>query len=110
MMRGHKLHRKLLLFDMPEVPEVPTEQRGRSAELIEKRNDRMLHRYVFYVRKFPLHRLEAHAKQLSEEFDLSETRVSELILEHQGEAMRIRQDWPGEAALRKRWPWMVWQS
>ncbi len=108
--RGHAIYRAMQLWEVPEPQEVAGEpdRPGRSAELHEARNERLWHRFVYWTRTHPQYQYEAHLKQLSAEFDLSEVTIGELIQDNRYEIARVRKDFPSTEELRARWWWMVW--
>lgn len=109
--RGGKISKELLLFDLPDTggDAAAPERKGRDAALIERRNERLFHRYVYHRLDNPKWAHEYLVEQIAEEFDLSTSTVGQLIEANAGELVRIRREFPTVKELRDKWPWMVWK-
>jgi len=93
------------------------ENRGRSKELIAKRNECLLDRYYYYSNfSIPLQgkiegKLDYHSilKLLQEEFFINgEFTIPQLIESCYDVLIEIRNKRPGKSYFKNRWPHMIW--
>jgi hypothetical protein len=105
-MRGQNLLFNNLL--QPEtLPQEKNSDKGRSKELISKRDTRLLYRYYYYA--------QIHRKQygdiitlLSDQFDLSEMRVIVCLSDKHLDLKRIFTEKPSLKFLKDAYPWLSW--
>jgi superfamily II RNA helicase len=100
----------LTLFkDVFEAPAKPVEvkRKGRSADLIEQRNELLVTRYYYYG-KFTDKRYSTILMQLSAEFHLSMVTIPETITENFHLLEKLRQSDFEPSDFKKRWPHLVW--
>lgn len=106
-MRGSTTFQSLF-NDLPPIAD-RQEGKGRSAELNAKRDELVLCRYLFYGHHTP-YRYELILCKLSEEFFLSERRITDIIAEHSVSLHRLRQNFPTLGYLRNSYPHLVWRA
>ncbi len=82
-------------------------QRGRDRDLITQRNEKLLHRYLFYG-LYTDKRRPVVLKQLTLEFDLTEERINRLISEMFDELQMLRNDPPSIKKLAEKYPFFNW--
>jgi hypothetical protein len=106
MLRGHRTA-YLSLFDEPETRAIPTpERRGRSEELINKRNELILHRHYYYI-KIMSRQYGVTLKALEEEFFLSQRTITD-IFQQSVLLKELNQMKPGVKYFKEKYPFMVW--
>lgn len=104
MPRGGKQYKELLLFEEPaSLESEAAAYRGRNPELIERRNEHLLTRLVYFGKEHPEWKYEAIVAQLAAEFYLSESTVGQIIEANGAVTVRIRREWPGIPALKKKY-------
>ena len=89
---------------MSEVTASTVVRKGRSAELLERRNEHILYRYYFYL-KYDDKRSDVVLRLLSEQFYLAEATIHEIIHETAASdevLLRIKKEMPSEAQLRRK--------
>lgn len=86
-----------------------TTERGRSLELLRRRNERLVDR-LYYYRFLKKLRDEDYYALLEQQFDLSISTIGQIIvLDEWTTHMRVlMRDKTTERDLRKKWDWMVW--
>ncbi|MBS1783171.1 MAG: hypothetical protein JSS78_08895 [Bacteroidetes bacterium] len=107
-MRGAHFH-QTLLFD--EFPVAATDEirLGRSAVLIDRRNDKIAYRYYYIMYLLGIKSWDAIIEQLVDEFDLSSAQIVKIITLFLPARIReIINQKPRVKELRKLYPYMVW--
>lgn len=94
-----------VLFPDPE--ENTSSGRGRSAELIEQRDRKMVARFYFYIRIKGL-AFEVTIRQLVREFDLSERRIIDLLTEKADLVSQYVNQEPAISSLKEEYPFLRW--
>ena len=105
-MRGVQLF--VNLFNETETLPACRQSKGRSGELDARRNELLLHRFYYYG-KHTAWRYERILEQLSNEFFITERRIQDIIQEQQEQLRELRQEAPQPAAMRQRWPHLMWR-
>lgn len=105
-MRGSTLF--LELFDAETLPQ--KQRKGRSPELIEKRNELLIHRYVFYRTLTVRLSYEYIISRLSEELHLSTYTIPQIIEDNQGKIVALRRQEPSRQYFQKKYPHFVWDA
>ena len=82
--------------------------KGRSADLIEKRNDLVIHRYVFLCEIKPRLSYEQVITMLSDELFLSIVTIPEIISDNRGKIQVLRKQVPTRNYYSKKYPHIVW--
>jgi hypothetical protein len=100
--RGSKIHQTL--FGPEEEPEVSEDQRGRDPELLEQRNDHLLHRYVWYGTIRPTDYPWVIAR-LRGDFYLTESTIGQIIAANTDKLRVIRKENLSLKQLREKFPW-----
>ncbi|MFT3750950.1 MAG: hypothetical protein QM768_21735 [Agriterribacter sp.] len=98
------------IFTDTDTLPAPKQRKGRSADLIEKRNDLLIHRYVFYCALKPRLSYEFVIEKLAEETFLSPVTIPELIAENRGKIHALRQQEPTKSYFQKKYPHFVWEA
>jgi hypothetical protein len=101
---GKRLHRTL--FGIEEVEDEVEQEQGRSAELIETRNERLLYRYTWYSLPGKLDR-DYILEQLKVEFELRPFTIGKIINENIDKIMRMKKEWNLKKVM-ERYYWMKW--
>lgn len=96
------------LFTETETLPAPKQRKGRSAELIEKRNELLVHRYVFYKTIKPTLSYEYIIERLSDELYLSRITIPELIMDQRGKIHVLLKQEPTRSYFQKKYPHFVW--
>lgn len=96
------------IFD--NVAPVAKARKGRSASLIEKRNDLLLHRYVFYAQQQPRLSYDFIINTLSEELYIAPITIVEIIADNRPSIQSIRKQEPTRAYFAKKFPCWVWDA
>jgi len=102
--RGNKQYETLFGIE-EDVREQVT--RGRDPELIERRNDHMLYRFVWYGSD----RRNAYAwivEQLSKEFYLTESTIGQIIEDSDVRLKQIRNENLNEKQIAAKFPFFKW--
>jgi hypothetical protein len=105
-MRGSSLFSDF--FDTETLPQ--KQRKGRSPELIEKRNDLLIHRYVFYSTLPNRLNYEYIITRLSEELHLSPITIPQIIEDNQGKIVALRRQEPSRQYFQKKYPYLVWDA
>lgn len=109
MGKGGNVYKELLLWEAEPAPEQSTVLvKGRNPELVERRNEKIAYRFVYWLKRHPQYRYEVHLAQLAQEFDLAEVTIGEIIQQTGDVIARIKKEWPAVKELKERWPWIVW--
>ncbi len=107
MLRGHRTYLSLFQNDSPaEVLAVP-EKRGRSEQLIIKRNELLIHRHYFY---YKIKGLQYHIglQALESEFFLTERTIVDIVQNNHGIIKELRNLAPEIHYFKKKYPFMAW--
>lgn len=106
--RGERVFRELMLFDMPEEPKSDERERGRSADKIAARNEHLLYRYCWYQADNS-RRHGWIVERLADEFYLTESTVGQII-EASGDNIRLvkRKMKAAPGVLKEKWGWFRW--
>lgn len=86
----------------------PAHRAGRSAGLIEKRNELIMYRYYFYGVHNGM-RWEEVSKILGREFFLSAVTVIKIIESHGEMSRRIIEEEPSIAKLKRKYDFLRWE-
>lgn len=105
--RGNHLYNEL--FPLDEAVTSTTQRRGRSEDQDAERNDRLIHRYLFYGFITGL-RYELLTKIISIEFTLSQRTVQNLLAENNAKLRKIRASLPTKKELERKWPFLNWDK
>jgi hypothetical protein len=106
MGKGGEIYKELK--DTKEDKPVNRDRKGRSPDLIDQRNEQIAHRFVYWLKRHPQYRYDAHLTQLAKEFNLSVVTVGEIIQKMPDSIKQIKKDFPPAKELKERWHWMVW--
>ncbi len=102
--RGKKFDNTL--FGIIEEPEISEDDlRGRDPELIRKRNEHLLYRYVYEYSKNPLSDYNWKVEMLSKDFYLSPSRIGQLIMANMDQIAAIKKENLHIRQVRRRFPW-----
>lgn len=82
-------------------------QKGRDKTLIINRNKKLCARFYYYSNLIGL-RFEKVIKILTEEFDLSESRIADLISENTMHLIDLEVSQITEKQLKKKYPFFSW--
>lgn len=85
----------------------PRLRKGRSRELIARRNECLITRYYFYA-KFKEKRYDKILEALSAEFFLSDYTIPEIITANYAQLKGLHKEQPPISVFAKKWPHMVW--
>ncbi|PQJ09516.1 hypothetical protein CJD36_019960 [Flavipsychrobacter stenotrophus] len=91
---------------VPDAPRKP----GRIMELAEARNRKLAARLFYYRHFFPLVKNEVVMKLMIQDFDLSPTRIKEVVDTLDVELGKLKAQRPDLEWFRERWPRMVWSE
>jgi hypothetical protein len=105
MRTGHTLFNELT--ETQEAPSGIKIRKGRSEELLAQRDDRLIHRYLYYLLYTEL-RQDVINQHLEEEFDLTGGRILTIIYTYASEIRKLRQNPPTILQLRSKYPHLVW--
>lgn len=92
--------------EVSEVPEAP-ERKGRSEDLLLKRNLLLVSRYYYYVR---LRGFQYHnaLKQLEKELFLTERTITNILMGERAFLNELKKHTSDVFVFRKKYPFMVW--
>lgn len=93
-------------FEQPETA-VKVRRKGRSQELNEQRNECLVSRYYYYG-KFTEKRYMVILEDLSREFFLSPTTISEVVNDNITILAKLKREQPVKQFFTKRWPHLTW--
>lgn len=83
--------------------------RGRSAVLIERRNEKICYRYYFKARHQRIRSYEQIIEELSAEFDLSTATLGKMVVTVLADRLKgVFQEQPSIRTLKARFPHLVW--
>ncbi|MBT0573843.1 hypothetical protein [Riemerella anatipestifer] len=82
--------------------------KGRNTELIRYRNEKLAARFYYYSYLLGL-KFSRCLEHLTPEFDLSESRICDLISEHTEYINRLEMQKTTITELKQVYPFMVWQ-
>lgn len=100
----------LVLFSnlLPEQePAQAGKRKGRSETLIEKRNELLLNRYIYYF-KFSELRYSSIIQRLSDEFFLSIVTIADILNDHANQVKELNKSDTSKSSYSKRWPHLTW--
>lgn len=106
----HQQRGTLTLFAnlLPEqAPAQPGKHKGRSAELIDKRNECLINRYVYYLKYSEL-RYSSILQRLSTEFFLSTVTIPDILADNADKVKELNKETPPKNSLSKLWPHLQW--
>lgn len=87
--------------------EEKTMRRGRSDNLLQQRNELILHRYYYFVVLKKRQYIDT-LHTLSEENFLSTTTLTRIIISQHEYLKEVHRNHPDERDLRGKYPWVVW--
>lgn len=87
----------------------PLQKKGRSTELILRRNEKLADRFYFYSVIGKL-QYETALSILSSEFDLAMFTISEIIPDNADYLRRLKMQEFTARDLQKKWPYLNWQN
>lgn len=107
--RGLSIYNALLFPESSPSEKPASPSIGRSPELINKRDEFLLHRFYFKTK------IERKAypdvfDELSEEVYLSKIQIQKIISAKIDDILRIKSSKPDIKDLRSRWPHINWES
>lgn len=102
MRNGHSLFTDQSIQEMQ-----PAARKGRNAGLLARRDDLLLHRYVYYAIHTDLRPEKVH-EQLQAEFHLTQRHFLAIIYARAADVRIIRQQAPTITQLRSRYPHLMW--
>ena len=95
----------------PQAAERQELRRGRSAALVERRNEKIAYRYYYKAYILGMRSWEEIIEHLGEEFDLGRATVVNIITQQiQPLIRRLMCAKPDVKELRKLYPYMVWRD
>lgn len=109
-LRGAHFHESLLLDTYPSLSR-PTEvvKRGRNAVFLERRNEKIAHRYYYKMYVLGIKSWEEVISQLANEFDLCPATLVNILTQLVHDFIReLLDEKPDVKELRKRYPYLVW--
>lgn len=83
--------------------------KGRSEEQHAERNERLIHRFLFYSKITGL-RYDVLTKIISIEFAICNRTVQNILTENNDRLRQIRADLPDKKELKQRWPFLIWEA
>jgi hypothetical protein len=95
------------IFVAEETPVLTVQRKGRSPELISKRNECLVSRYYF-LGKFTDNRYNKILDTLEDEFFISTVTIPEIITENYELLVELKQKQPNRDYFKKKWPHLVW--
>lgn len=105
-------------FFTEETPVIPIDRKkGRSPQLIEKRNDLLVHRYHFHrTKKIDGKKIsyDSLVETVADEFFLSIDTVIDLMIDQHGKLSALNAEWPMDKNspfgkfCEKKWKHLVW--
>jgi hypothetical protein len=104
--RGLRIYQSLL-FEESSTATPKKESKGRSAELIEKRDDLLLHRFYFKS-KIERKIYEDALRELEAELHISKVMIQKIIQAKGEVLLTIKQQGVNKAELKQKFPWVVW--
>lgn len=107
IMRGSlKLFNDLL--DQPkDVAVMTVTKQGRSAELVDNRNECLVDRYHYYL-NFTDKRYGKILSDLEREFFISQYTIQERLTENYEYVMKLHNEKPSLKFFKEKWPHFVW--
>ncbi len=81
--------------------------KGRSQELVNDRNEHLLHRFAFYKLENK-YAYDWIMRSLAKEFYLTEVTIGDIITANLSELKAIKEAGTTVGEMAKRWPWMKW--
>ena len=84
-------------------------RKGRSDELIERRNAQLIARYYYHL-EILRERYDDIIKHLEEEFNISQARIIVLLQHYYNDLNEFYSTKPTPKDLQKKWPWFNWAA
>jgi hypothetical protein len=106
-MRGRDLFNDLIQPDQPDVTVKENKRKGRSSDLITKRDAKLIARYYYHA-IFLRKRYDDVLSSLEEEFDISIGTIPQVIEKNATGIQQIKNEKPGKKDLMAKWPFFVW--
>ena len=103
--RGLRLYQSLLFEETTPIQK--KESKGRSAELIEKRDDLLLHRFYFKS-KIQRKIYEDALRELEVELYISKVMIQKIIQAKGEILLTIKKQSITKPDLKRKFPWVVW--
>lgn len=106
--RGIRLHESLL--EKPDLPQTGVVQKksvGRSQELIQCRNEALLHRFYFKS-KVQRKIYPDILNELTEEFYISGIQIGKLLQSNGDRILELKKQAPDVVILKRKFPYMSW--
>lgn len=108
MLRGHRtIFNSLFETDVNVLDTPAPERKGRSEELVLKRNEALICRYYYYIKIHGMQYLATLAV-LQQEFYLAERTIIDMLTKNSGILRRLHDTKPTLKYFRDRYPWMAW--
>lgn len=108
-MRGEQIYQQLLISEDQTPDSSPDKKKkGRSSELIDQRNDLLIHRMAWYQLFKSELRYEVVLDKLKMEFHLAEYTLGDLLLENAGAISKLKRSQPSRKYFREKFDWIVW--
>lgn len=96
-----------LFNEFVEVAESPKGGKGRSADLIDARNECMMYRYYYLIRIKKMQYLDA-LDELAAQFFISTMTVIYQLQKNEGRLRAIMREEAAVKKLSKKFPWLNW--
>ncbi len=90
-----------------EAETLKTDIRGRSADRLNRRNDKIINRFYFYsmIRKM---NYEHVIDELAKEFDLAPRTITDMLLKNDRVVAEVMTKKPPVVDLKKKYPYLSW--
>jgi hypothetical protein len=100
-----------ILFDYDNDSLAIKAEKGRSKDLIAKRNELLVDRYFFYLKNFHF-RYDHIITLLSDEFFLSEVTIPKILMmaDNQLYLRRLKMEVPPVKSFKEKWPHLIWAA
>jgi len=95
-----------LFADIFETQAPTRLKKGRSADLIARRNELLVHRYFYYGQQKI--RYDVILEKVGTEFFVSVHTIPDIIASHIQVLKQIKDNPPTSKELQKKWPFLVW--
>ena len=109
MLRGHRTYLSLFKSETTaETLDTPLEKRGRNEQLIQKRNELLIHHHYFY---YKIKGLQYHIglQNLENEFFITERTIIDIVQNSHSIIKELRNLSPEVHYFKKKYPFMDWQ-
>jgi hypothetical protein len=108
MKRGNRsIFNSLFQDENVSVEVVPPERKGRSPLLLKKQNEKLVHRYYFYI-KIVRKQYQDTLAILEDEFTLSQRTIVNIISQEHVMLRALNGDKPESKYFKSKYPYLVW--